>query len=99
MVEFEQLVFGALIAALALVALWRMSGTIKALIALWRRPQATETGISTEETISVEGATFVEESAMATDRLFGDDPRDIGSYVWRATFIRGGKLHVRLRPW
>ncbi|WP_254840087.1 hypothetical protein [Natronomonas marina] len=90
MVEIDQLVFGALIAALALVAIWRMSGAIKALVALWRRPQVTETDISTEETVSVKGEAFVEESAMATDRVFDDNPRDIGSYVWRATFISGG---------
>jgi hypothetical protein len=90
MVDIDQVVFGALIAALALVAIWRMSGAIKALIALWRRPQATETDISTDETVSVTGEAFVEESAMATDRLFDDSPRDIGSYVWRATFLGGG---------
>jgi hypothetical protein len=90
MVELDQLAFGTLIAALALVAIWRISGVIKAFVALRRRPQATETDVSAEQTVSVEGEAFVEESAMATDRLFDDNPQDVGSYVWRATFISGG---------
>lgn len=89
MIEFEQLVFGALVTVLALVAIWRLSSAIKALVALWRRPRATGTDITSGETVSVKGKAFVEEPATATDRLF-DDTRDIGSYVWRATFTEGG---------
>lgn len=90
MVAIEQLVFGTIIAGLALVAVWRMSGAIKALVALSRRPQATETDITPGKAVSVTGNTFVEESAIATDRLFNDESGDIGSFVWRATFTKGG---------
>jgi hypothetical protein len=90
MVEIGQLVFGILIAVLALVAVWRLSSVLKALVALWRRPQATATGITTDETVSVEGTAFVEEPAIAADRLFDDSPRNVGSYVWRAAFTSGG---------
>jgi hypothetical protein len=90
MVDVEQLVFGTLIAVLALVTVWRLSSTLKALIALWRRPQATEADLASEETVSVEGTAFVEEPAIATDRLFDNDLGNIGSYVWRAAFMKGG---------
>lgn len=90
MVAIEQLVVGTVIAVLALVIVWRLSSALKALIALWRRPQATETDITPGETISVEGETFVEEPAIATDRLFDNAPQTIGSYVWRAAFTSAG---------
>lgn len=91
MVEIEQLVFGTVIAVLALIVVWRLFSVLRALIALWRRPQATATSLIPEETVSVEGTTFVEKSPIATDRLFDTDPRDIGSYVWRASFIIFGQ--------
>lgn len=90
MVEIGPLVFGVLMAVLALVAAWRLSSVLKALVALWRRPQAAETEITPDETVSVEGEAFVEEPAVAADRLFDDGPQDVGSYVWRAAFTSGG---------
>lgn len=90
MVGIEQLVFGTLIAVLALVTVWRLASVLKALIALWRRPQATEADITPGETISIEGEVFVEKSAIATDRLFDSDSRNIGSYVWRTAFTNNG---------
>jgi hypothetical protein len=90
MVEIEQLVFGTLITVLALVAVWRLSTVFRALVALLRRSQATELDITPDKTISVEGKVFVEEPAIATDRLFDNGTHDIGSYVWRAAFTSGG---------
>jgi len=81
MVAIEQLVFGILLAALALLVVWRLSSALKALSALWRRPQATETDITPEETVSIEREVFVEEPAVATDRLFDNDSQNIGSYL------------------
>lgn len=90
MVAIKQLLLGTIIAVLAVVAVWRLSGTLKAFIALWRRPQATERDIDVGKTVSVEGTAFVDEPAIASDRLFDNDHRNIGSYVWRATFTKGG---------
>jgi hypothetical protein len=90
MVEIGQLVFGILIAVLALVAARRLSSVLKAFVALWRRPQVTETDITPNENASVEGKAFVEEPATAADRLFDNSVQSIGSYVWRAGFTSGG---------
>jgi hypothetical protein len=87
--DIEQLAFGALVTVLALVVVWRLSSALEALVALWRRPQVTETDITRDETVSVAGEAFVEEPALATDRLF-DDTRNVGSYVWRAAYTTGG---------
>lgn len=89
MIGIDLLVFGTLFAVLALVGIRRLSAVLKALVALWRRPQATGTDVSPDEAVSVEGRVFVEESATAADRLF-DDAQEVGSYVWRATHTQGG---------
>jgi hypothetical protein len=90
MATTELLVFGTLFAVLALVVVWRLAAVLRALAALRRRPQPTETDIDPDETVSVEGQVFVEESALAADRLFDDTTRDIGSYVWRAAYDTNG---------
>lgn len=90
MVEIGQLVFGILIFVLIIVAAWRLSGVLKALVALWRRSQATEAAITPDETVAVEGKAFVEEPPIAADRLFNNSPQNIGAYVWRAAFMSGG---------
>lgn len=90
MVATNRLVFGGVFAVLILIMVWRLSGTLRVLITLWRRPQTTETAFAPGETIAVEGEVFVDESAIATDRIFETTPRDIGLYVWRAAFSSAG---------
>ena len=89
MVSAGDVVFGVLLGVLGVWGVYRLLVTVRAYLAVRGAAPDSTPALHEGASVAVEGTVFVEEHAVAADRIFGD--REVGGYLWRAGFFDTGR--------
>jgi hypothetical protein len=90
MVSTGDVLLGVLLGTIGLRGAYKLLGTVRAYLAVRGATLDSAPALDDGAQVAVEGTVFVEEPAVAADRIFGDGS-EIGGYLWRAGFTDNGR--------
>jgi len=90
MVSAGEAVIGVLLGAIGLWGVYKLLGTVRAYLAVRGAAPDSAPALRDGESVAVDGTVFVEEPAVAVNRIFGDGS-EVGGYLWRAGFVDNGR--------